>query len=414
MISRVEADVLDNCISEVSVEVQLKKQYFTKEEIQAYAPDSERFDFNSFKTYLHTKETSWCSDCGESFGICNHDDAKRVKKTVHTLNPKAIASETIDSARRGGPLENVEEKAPIDGVYRVKIDFGERRVVFEFFCERQNYLDSNLDPFDLEFPVLIRDFAVDKYSEHQFIWRELLSEEFRGKLLGQVSAIKNKTTAVFAEYDEEFVSNHRTEIKTAIRDYFERSGYEPYTEVADKCPEIEQYGIKAEYADYVCLPKTGLDEKILITHGEERDSGWYIQRFVDGNLSSVEEEEIFEDLSQQLDEKIRYYKRISKQLSTSSQYMRSIAGLVVVITTLLAVVNFGEITSLVQDYIEIGQYSSVISILLLGTNTILSIVLVVMLFSPYIREKAFSWKMYPIGSSKSRFKFLRHHSFGIE
>lgn len=406
MISNSEKEALRKCLADCPIKVGIDRQYFTEEEICSKVDEEQGFDFNSFKRFLTTRSKAFCEQCDEPFSS-EHKEAYRIKRTVYTLDPVSISEDVILTASEAGPLEFVEDVSAIDGIYRSKCRFGEREITFEFFSEREEFLESSIDPFDLEFPVLLRNMDIEINQQHWFRWEELLSDRFGKKLSSIIADVRSKTTAVFAEYNEEFVENHRTEIKNSLRDYFSRSGYSVHTEIAEHCPELEKYGIQVEAADYVCIKGR---EKILVTHGAKRD-GWYMQRFVDGELSSIEDEEIFEDFHDQIDEKIRHYKRISAQLGSAPQFMRGLGGIIAVVTIILAGLNTDEINTFVQSLPVIATYSDEATVLIVIFNTFITGAFLIMLVSPYIQEKLFTWKVNSCGSERSRISILRHSKY---
>lgn len=408
MISTSEEEVLDKCLSDCPTGADIESYFFRKRDI-TNKPSISGFNFNRFKRFLSKKSKVFCSRCDEPFDG-THEETYRTKKTVYVFDIEKVSSEVVDTAETRGPLEEVKEESTDSGVYRIEAKFGDRTLHFEFFADQREFLDSNLDPFDLQFPVLLRDFSASKQREYRFSWRELISESFRGKISELVTKIKNKTTAVFAEYDEPFVSDHRTEIKKSVRDYFSRSGYKVHTEVADWCPEIELYGIDASEADYVCIKE---NEKILVTHGEDRD-GWYIQRFVDGKLVSIENEDIFQDFHDQIDDKIRRYKRIDNHLGSAPMIMRGLGGVVAVVTTIVAMLSIDEINSYIQSLSSVSAYSTEVVLLIVLLNTAISITFVAMLVTPYVRMKLFSWKMYSCGQPRPCFDILQHTRFRLK
>jgi hypothetical protein len=413
MISDDQIQVLDSCLEDISIAEKVSNKYFTQEGIRAYSENPSGFDFNPFKTYLSVHQKRWCLKCDASFDACGHKESDLTDKTVYTLDPTAISESVVESASRNGPLGEVTEKATVNGAYRCQANFSSRTIYFEFFAERDGFRSSDLNPLDLEFPVLLREFGDNKYPEYRFSWRELIHQDFASRLSSVVSEIKNSTTAVFAEYDEDFVSKHRTEIKSGIRDYFDKSGYDVYTEVSERCPEIEQYDIDAEYADFVCVNREDESDKILLSHGEARDGSWYAQRFVDESLVSVENEPIFISLRDQIEEKVRYYKSVSKQLSSSSKYMRGLAGVVAVVTALFAVVNISQIQQGLNSVFNISRLTPIINALLFIGAVLFTVLLVLMLFGPYVRERSFSWKMYPVEVDRPRTEFMQHLPFSI-
>ncbi|WP_231183525.1 hypothetical protein [Haladaptatus sp. DYF46] len=409
MISNSEKEVLRKCLSECPLPVGVDSKYFTKEEICTNAGEESGFKYTTFKRFLTTKTKPFCEQCNEPFSS-NCKEVYRTKKTVYTLDPVGISEGVIRTASEAGPLEFVEDVSPVDGQYRARCRFGEHNITFEFFSERDAFLQSKIDPFDMEFPVLLRSMNTENHQRHRFRWEELLSEQFSNRLSSIITDVRNKVTAVFAEYTEEFVENHRTEIKRSLRDYFTRSGYSVHSEVAEHCPELEEYGIEVETADYVCI---GDNEKILVTHGKTRD-GWYMQRFVEGKLTSVENEPIFSDFHEQIDEKIRRYKRISKQLSSASQVMRGLGGIIAVVTIILAALSTNEIEQFVQSLPIVSTYSSELTVGIIFFNIFVMIIFIIMLLFPYLKEKAFSWKTYPCGASRSRVKIIRHMKYGLD
>lgn len=412
MISNSESDILDECFSRCPKGASISKKFFTEDEILdiAHEKGHTEFDFRPFIDYLSPKKKSWCSSCNGPFSICSHKDSERTKKTVYILDPPAIAKEVMETLERKTGIEQLKNLKSKSDIYRVRCEYGDREIEFIFFSEESQAIKSNIEPLDLQIPVYFREFSYPEYEDYRFFWKTLLSDSFEGQLSERISQIKGKTTAVFAEYEEDFVSKHRTEIKKAIRDYFERSGYSVKTEVTKNCKEIERYGISAAPADYVAINKEQ-DEKILISHGEERDSGWYAQRFVKNGLVSVEDEQIFKNLQEQLDEKITYYKSVSNQLSSTSKYIRGLTSIVVVVTTLLTVVSANKVNQFLQSHLPLQSYSNLLNVSLLAFNSILCAILVWAVLSPYLREKLFHWKMYSKGAERPGWKVIQHSRF---
>lgn len=409
MISNSEKEALRKCLSKCSIPVGVDRKFFTKDEIRSAGSTGSDFDFNSFKRFLTTRTKAFCEKCNKPFSS-DHKEAYRIKRTVYTLDPIEISNDVVQTASKAGPLEFVEDVPSTDGRYRARCIFGEHSLTFEFFSEKDDFLQSSIDPFDLEFPVLLRDVDVEIHQRHRFRWNELLSGQFGNKLSSVITDVRSKTTAVFAEYSEEFVKNHRTEVKSSIRDYFTRSGYSVHTEVAEHCPELEEYGIEVETTDYVC---TKDEEKILITHGSKRD-GWYMQRFVGGELTSIEGKPVFREFHEQIDEKIRRYKRISGQLGSAPQFMRGLGGIIAVVTVLLAALSTNEINEFIQSLPVVSTYSSETTVIVVLFNTVVTGIFLVMLVSPYIQEKSFSWKVNSCGADRSRVKILRHSKYFLD
>lgn len=396
MISTTEKQTLDNLISSIPTSVKLENKYFSKEEIVAQSEDDLDFQFTSFKRFLNTTQKWWCSKCDSSFPQCDHGETKRTEKTVYTINASAIASQISQTIEQSGPLNDVREKSTVDGIYAIDADFGDERIAMHFYSDEDSYQGSQLHHLELEFPVLLRELQGPIPEEYTFNWRDLLSSRFREQLSETISSIRNKTAATFATYDEEFVYNHRTELRSSIRNYFDKSGYTTHDEIATHCPEISDYGISAKQADFVCTKDGDDDEKILVSHGEVRDNGWYVQRFVDSRLGSVEEEKVYIDLRDQVDEKVTYYKKIKDQLGTTTRLIRGVAAFAGILTAIIAVTNMDELTEFVttQSPLAIPEWS--INLFLL-TNIAVVILLGYMLASPYVRSVLFSWSMYSAG-----------------
>ncbi|WP_152418324.1 hypothetical protein [Halorubrum aidingense] len=410
MISRDHEKVIDHCITGSSLGISLAKRYFLKEEILEIASEAgiDSFEFTSFKSFLNTKSKGWCEQCDEMFTDCDHPSSVRYSKTVYTLDLEAIARATIETAATSGPLSDHTSQSASWGLYRAKSEFGQRTVWFEFFEDQERLELADLDPLNLEFPVLLRDFASSSYEDYRFTWRELLSSDFGGKLSSQVSKIKNKTTAVFAEYDEPFVSEHRTEIKTSIEDYFEKSGYTVSTEIAKHCSEIEKYGISSEPADFICINDKHSQEKILISHGDLRDSGWYVHKFKNGELISIEDDSVFEDLSEQLASKISYRKSISEQLTSTSKYVQILTAVLVVVTSYIMVINVEQVRGLLTEYVSVGPSEPIITGGIFVLQILVAVSLFILLSMPYLKQMVFSWEMYPTGENRPNWDILQH------
>lgn len=410
MISKDQETVIDHCIMRSSLGVSLEKRYFLKSEILDIASKAgiESFDFDSFKSFLQTDSKGWCERCNEQFTDCDHHSNARCQKTVYTLDLGSIAHSAIESATTSGPLTAYESLSASWGIYRAKSEFGQRTVQFEFFEDQEQLELADLDPLDLEFPVLLRDFSTTSYENYRFSWRELVSSDFEGKISSQVSKIKNKTTSVFAVYDEPFVREHRTEIKDALEDYFEKSGYKVSTDISEKCSEIEKYGISSKPADYVCTNKEDPKEKILISHGDLRDSGWYIHKFKHGELIPVESDAVFDDLSEQLTSKISYRKSISEQLTSTSKYVQILTAVLVVITTYIMAINVEQVRSLLSQYVSVGPLEPLITGGVFLIQVIIAVSLFILLSMPYIKQRIFTWEMYPPGSKRPSWEILQH------
>jgi hypothetical protein len=389
MISKADAHLVHRFVGNIPEGDDITSVQRSKSEIEQFKQD---LDFNeSDFTRIHTLFTSKqgvniCTDCSKSMDNCRCSDPE-YETSVFEINIDRLVDEWIDTIINNRTIFTKFELKNSGGEpWVIMAETTQEEVIrFRLYFSERGIKTAESQPYSLEFPI---GFISSEYivkTDHVFSWAEFLEHDFDGTFREILSEVQEPITKPFYDYQSEIVNQFKSDIFESMFNFLDRNGYDPSDEVEDKIREAGNI-IDISKVDIVAQISED-DSKLLICHCNHKKDKWHMHRYRDGEMITVDDLEIANDLQTGVRARASKFKQISSDKNNINTAIKSLIPVI----GLLSFAPIIDFLSLFEASVSSNQ--EILVIVQAVLTIIVTLVLLTIVGKPHWDSWQFDWEI---------------------